>query len=292
MGISDAQVVYLDRTVYVGGGVTSGTWRDHAGLYFLMPGVDSSWTTVYTPTYCYALTEHDSELLLVGGFEYPSEEVTNRIFTLVDGEFVEALPPMGEKRSSPSAFSSGSALVVAGGSGTSGVLSSVEVFKDGQWMAASSLPAAGEDMKAALSGDQCYLLQLSGRVFCVSLLALVSEKGLSAWVPLPTTPNRDSAAAFFGGHLLSIGGGECPIISSAIFAFIPDSQLWAYVDELPVPLMNSSAAVLPTGELIVIGGDDRDWNRSSKVFHASVKGFFNYKHLVKNLYSFLQGLER
>ncbi len=92
-------------------------------------------------TYWYTLVVHDSELLLVGGREYTTKEITNKVFTMRDGRFVETLPPLKKIRNSPSAVSSGSALVVAGGGGTSGVrdLSSVEVFKDGQWTTAPSL---------------------------------------------------------------------------------------------------------------------------------------------------------
>ena len=93
----------MNGAVIVGGGRTTGALmtvppRDEARLYSFRPGVDSAWTVINTPTYLYALTEHDSQLLLVGGDEYPSGLLTNKVFTLRDGEFVETLPPMREKR--------------------------------------------------------------------------------------------------------------------------------------------------------------------------------------------------
>ncbi len=158
--MSNACSVYLNGTLYIGGGTTiSPGFRADAALYSFKPGVDSTWTVTHTPTYCYTLVVHDSELLLVGGREYSTDEVTNKVFTMRDGQFVETLPPMKERRSSPSAVSSGSVLVVAGGwDGASGVISSVEVFKDGQWTTAPSLPSAGSHMKSALHGDQWYLI--------------------------------------------------------------------------------------------------------------------------------------
>ena len=265
----NAPVVCMNGTVFVGGGYTRGTYRDVARLYSFRPGVDSTWTVTDTPTYRYALTEHESQLLLVGGLEYPSGERTNKVFTLRDGEFVETLPPMREKRSSPSAVSSGSELVVAGGWGTSGELSSVEMFRDGRWTTGPSLPTAGDDMKSALHGDMWYLIQQNGRVFCTSMHSLLSKEDQSPWETLPDTPNRGSVAAFFGGHLLSIGGGEYSKPTSSIHAV---SVSWEHVADLPVPLSESAAGVSPTGELIVVGGYDRRGKYSDKVFRASIKG--------------------
>ena len=125
----------MHGTVYVGGGYTvfDRGWRHDARLYSFRPRVDKTWRVIDTPTFWYALAELNTRLLLVGGREYPSHETTNKIFTLRDGQFVETLPPMREKRSSPSAVSNGSILAVAGGVGTISSLDSVEVFRDGVW---------------------------------------------------------------------------------------------------------------------------------------------------------------
>ncbi len=182
----ESSSVYLNGTLYVGG-------RSNAGfdLYSFKPGVDSTWTVTDTPTNRYTLVAHDSELLLVGGKEYPTHEITNKVFTMRDGQFVETLPPMKERRRSPSAvMSSGSALVVAGGWNTSGDLSSVEVFKDVQWTTAPSLPSAGYNTKSALHGDQWYLITGQGKVFCASLQSLISGDDKSPWETLPDAPNR------------------------------------------------------------------------------------------------------
>ncbi len=107
--MSDACSVYLNGTLYIGGGID-------AALYSFKPGVDSTWTVTDTPTFWYTLVVHDSELLLVGGYEYPAGEttnkvggreyliggeITNKVFTMRDGQFVEILPPMKERRRSP-----------------------------------------------------------------------------------------------------------------------------------------------------------------------------------------------
>ncbi len=272
----DACSVYLNGTLYVGGGNTDEGYRAEASLYSFKPGVDSTWTVTDTPTYYYTLVVHDSELLLVGGREYLTEEKTNKVFTMRDGQFVEALPPMKERRESSSAVSSGSGLVVAGGWNTLGSLSSVEVFKDGQWTTAPSLPSARYDMKSALHGDQWYLITSLGKVFRTSLQSLISGSDQSPWETLLDVPNGYSAAAFFGGRLLSIGGEDYPNFTTTISAFSSSTQTWVHVADLPLPLTYPSAVVLPTGELMVIGGRYKRENHGNKVFRAFIKGMINY----------------
>ncbi len=142
---------------------------------------------------------------------------------------------------------------MAGGwNGTSGALSSVEVFKDGQWTTAPSLPSVGFNMKSALHGDQWYLITSLGKVFHKSLRSLISGGDQSPWETLPNAPNRVAAAAFFGGHLLSTGGGSIP--STNIHAFSPSTQSWEHVADLPVSLISLTAVVLSSEQLIVSSG--------------------------------------
>ncbi len=244
--------MYLNGTLYVGGGTTSDL-RVDASLYSFKPGVDSTWTVIDTPSYYYALVAHDSELLLVGGYEYPTLAISNKVFTMRDGQFVETLPPMKERRHLPSAVSCESALVVAGGYGTSGALSSVEVFKDDQWTTAPSLPSAGYKTRSALHGDQWYLITDEGKVFCASLQSLISGAAKSPWETLPDAPNQLSAAAFFGGHLLSIGSFPNP---TTIYAFSTFTQSWERAADLPpLSLVRPTAVVLSSEQLIVSDGD-------------------------------------
>ena len=259
-----ASSVYLNGTLYVGGGSTNESGlRADAALYSFKPGVDSTWTVTVTPTYWYTLVVYDSELLLVGGREYHTFEITNKVFTMRDGQFVEVLPPMKERRYSLSAVSSGSVLVVAGGENISGELSSVEVFKDGQWTTAPSLPSAGYDMQSALHGDQWYLITFQGKVFCASLQSLISGADKSPWETLPDSPNQPSAAAFFGGHLLSIGGGFLNP-TTAIHAFSTFTQSWEHAADLPLSLNMPTAVALLSKQLIV--------SVAARVLHGKLKG--------------------
>ncbi len=257
VGMRCANSVYLNGTLYVGGGFIG--LKADTSLYSFKPRVDSTWTVVTdTPTYQYTLVVHDSELLLVGGRECATHETRNKVFTMRDGQFVETLPPMKEQRLSPSAVSSGSALVVAGGWWGTSDLSSVEVLKDGQWTTAPSLPSGGYDMRSALHGDQWYLITYEGKVFCASLQSLISGADKSPWETLPNARNRFSAAAFFGGHLLSIGGG-------GFYAFSTFTQSWEHVTDLSLlSLLRPTVVVLSSKQLIVIDG--------YRVLHGKLKG--------------------
>ena len=266
----NAQAVFLDGTLHVGGGITVGSLRDDAKLYSCKPGGDGSWTVTDTPTYYYALTTYDSHLLLVGGKEYPSEQITNKIYTMIDGEFKELLPPMKEKRYSISAVSSGSVLAVAGGFDGSRLFSSVEVYNNGQWTSGQCLPDACRDMKSVFHGDKWILIGQGTKVYCVSLQSLVSGADQSPWETLPDVPFPYSAAAVFGGRILSIGGGDYPNHTSSIHAYSPDTQSWIHVEDLPTPHYSTCAVVVPPGELIVLGGGMKG-PRSKHVFRAFIK---------------------
>ncbi len=255
--------VYLNGTLYVGGGTLPDMRDDDAALYSFKPGVDSTWTVTDTPTCRYNLVVHDSELLLVGGYIFSTKEVTNKVFTMRGGQFVEALPPMKERRESLSAVSSGSALVVAGGWNTSGGLSSVEVFKDGQWTTAPSLPSIGCSMKSALHGDEWYLITPLRKVFHTLLKSLISGANQSPWEMLPDAPNRSSAAALFGGNLLSIGGGDYHNSTTNIYAFFSRTQSWEHVADLPMPL-SWPTVVLSSEQLFV--------SSRARVFRGTLTG--------------------
>ena len=263
----NAQAVFLDGTLHVG------VSRDSARLYSCIPGGDGSWTATDTPTYYYALTTYDSHLLLVGGIEYSSKQITNNFYTMIDGEFKELLPPMKEKRSSSSSVSSGSVLAVAGGFDGSG-LSSVELYNNGQWTSGQSIPDARWNMKSVFHGDKWILVggleQVTKVLYCVSLQSLVSGTEQSPWETLPNVPFPHSAAAVFGDRIFSIGGENYFNPTSSIHAYSPDTQSWIHVVDLPKPLLRTCAIVLPSGELLVLGGMKTVF-LSKQVFRAFIK---------------------
>ena len=288
VGMNNAQAVFLDGTLHVGGGDTEGSERGHARLYSCKPGGDGSWTATDTPTYWYALTTYDSRLVLVGGCtEYPSEQTTNKVYTMIDGQFYEKLPPMKEKRRFSCAVSCGSVLVVAGGLGGAGrqwlASESVDVYNDGEWTCRQSLPEKCYLMKSVLCGDKLILiggLEQGTKVYCISLQSLVSGTEQSPWEILPDVPFEFSSAAVFGSRILSIGGDDFDHPTSSIHAYSPDTQSWLHVGRLPAPLDSTCSIVVPAGELTVIGifEDLAKGVVYQRMFRAFIEGEYNHSY--------------
>ncbi len=140
----------------------------------------------------------------------------------------------------------------------------MEVFKDGQWTTAPSLPRVDYNMQSAHHGDQWYLITFQGEVFCASLQSLISGADKSPWETLPDSPNQCSAAAFFGGHLLSIGGGFLNP-TTAIHAFSTFTQSWEHAADLPLSLYSSPRAVALSSKQLIV-------SVAARVLHGKLKG--------------------
>ena len=278
--MKNAQAVCLGDKLYVGGGETRGRQRDYASLYMYTPNTDT-WSRINTPVYFYALVAYHSQLVLVGGKEYVGEgidgPVTNKLWTLTEhGQWSsETLPPMTTKRWGASAVEFAGNILVAGGSPKSTNI--VEVYNVGQWVKVLCLPESCCSlwMTSTVLDEHWYLMGggvEEKEVYYASLESLVascqsSEKILpSLWKRLPDVPHKYSSAAVFGNRLIAAGGFPR---TSSIYAYSPHTQSWVHVWDLPVGLQSTCTAVLPTGELMVIGGGNvTRWG--SFVYEASL----------------------
>ena len=288
-GMHDAQAGWLRDELYVGGGLTSGSHRDDARLYIYTPTTDA-WNHIDTPVYWFALITYHSQLVLVGGCEYISEwrerPVTNKLWTLTEhDQWRETLPSMTTKRRSASAVEFTDNILVAGGTDDTGRdIDIVEVYNGHHWAKAQCLPKPCHWMKSTVLNGHWYLMGGWGQgkeVYYASLDSLVascqpSEKPLlTVWKRFPDVPHEWSITAVFGDRLITVGGGggELSSLSSSIHAYSPDTQSWIYVGDMPVKLSSTCTAVLPTGELMVIGGDDDDPDECyDTVYKASLNG--------------------
>ena len=271
MGTRHAQAVWLGDKLYVGGGMTSRCKRDHARLYIYTPTTDTWNDGIDTPVYWFAIITFNSQLVLVGGTGYVGEEsnkpVTNKLWTLTEhDQWEETLPPMTTKRQCASALEFADNILVAGGEDDEGrVIDIVEVYSGHQWAKAQCLPKPCFWMKSTVLNGQWYLMGGYGqgeKVYYASLDSLVascqpSEKPLpSVWKKLPDVPHDYSSTTVFGNRLIAVGGGGgYKSLSSSILAYSPHTQSWMHVGDTPlVQLGATCTVVLPTGELMVIGG--------------------------------------
>ena len=98
---------------------------------------------------------------------------------------------------------------------------------------------------------------------------------------LPDAPNHYSAAAYVGGHLLSIGGGGYPNPTTTIHAFSSSTQSWKHVADLPLPLSNPTAVVLSSEQLIVRSLDEG----VARVLHGRLSGELMPQILCNQVYN-------
>ena len=281
----DAQAVWLGDKPYVGGGMTVGSNRDSARLYmYIYTPTTDIWSEINTPVYYFALITYHSQLVLVGGREYVGERgggpVTNKLWTLTGhDQWRETLPPMTKKRRSASAVELADMIVVAGGVDDYGrVIDIVEVYNGHRWAGAQCLPKPCCNMKSTVLNGHWYLMGGWGQgeeVYYASLASLVTschsrEKSLpSVWKRLPDAPRNRSSTAVFGNRLITVGEH---LFRSSIHAYSPCTQSWVHMGNMPVGLDSTCTVVLPTGELMVIGGVGSTSMEESHVYKTKLNG--------------------
>ena len=280
----DAQAVVLNNKVYVGGG-NPGNSTTAANIYTYDPTMDT-WETLQSPTRYSALTTYHNKLLLVGGRETSTGQVTNQLWVFEEGEhtWTQPLPPMSTSRWGASAVSYQDYLIVAGGHNSSnGLLNTVEVFDGQQWVAADPLPKSCHFMTSTSHDGHYYLMgdDFQGTsVFYTSLQSLVEKATqhlptspsntdqLSVWKTLTHTPHERSSTTIFGGTLVAVGGLPW---QSSLHLYFPLTQSWLPAGEMPLGVHYTCTVTLPTGEMMVIGGWTRDTQYSPLVYKACVK---------------------
>ena len=281
MPMWNAQAVVIGDELYVGGGETLDNYRDDARLYiYYLSG--NLWNSIDAPVYRFSLTTYHSQLVLVGGWEYVGEipgVLTNKLWTLSKHDEVqEILPPMLTKRYSASALGHGDHLIVAGGGGdVPDLLSVVETYhgKSRQWFSIEPLPTPCSSMKSTVYNKHWYLIGGCGQkqeVYYASLDSLTASYDNllldGAWKRLPDVPLECTSVGVFGNQLITVGG-ELEFPSSAVNAYSPSSQSWIHVGDTPAPLSDTCTVVVPSGELMVIGGLPQS---VSNVLRLTVKG--------------------
>ena len=280
--MEDAQCVLLQDKIYVGGwGVPS---LESAFSLFISSTDLNSWSQVTTPTRYYGLTTYHSQVVLVGGIEHDTDMVTNKLWTLKGGmNWQPSLPPMPTSRYHSSALNTGSpeCLVVSGGVANGGErVNVVEILKDNEWSSVQPLPKACHTLKSTLHKGRLYTmgrLRQGPLMFHCKLESLLNEDytpemshSSGLWSELEIHLEH-SFPSSFANQLISTGGG-LGAYSSEICAYSPHTLSWLHVEDLPIMLVSTATIVLPTGELVVLGGTSASGSWSDRVFKASLKG--------------------
>ena len=282
MRIRGAQCVLLQDKIYLGGGETL-SLENNASLFISSTDLNS-WSQVATPTRYYGLTTYHSQVVLVGGREPDTIMATNKLWTLKGGtNWQPSLPPMPTSRYFSSALNTGSpeCLVVSGGTASGGdEVNVVEILKDNEWSSVQPLPKACSHLKSTLHKGRLYLMsghEQGPSVFHCKLESLLNEDytqemshSSGLWSELQTHLELSSPSSF-ANQLISTGGLLSYAHSSEICAYSPHTLSWLHVGDVPIKLYNTATIVLPTGELVMLGGYGES-EMSNMVFKASLKG--------------------
>ena len=266
---SAVQSVVIGQSLYVGGGDADND-RDSCIVMKLDLQRDE-WTKL--PQYStkwFAMTSFAHQLVLLGGRNLVTEKQTNQIAVFTSGRWTNPYPPMNTACQSSTAVSCIKYIIVAGGYNDRGRrTSSVEVLDVPllRWYTAESLPIPRSSVTSTLIGNNLYLMggldhtsystKVVHKVDLNELItkAVSKQATPTLWQVISDTPLNRSAPLNVGGSLLAVGGcNDYLNPSSSIHLYQPDTRTWVKVGDLPTARYYCTCSVLPSGEVIVAGG--------------------------------------
>ena len=186
-----------------------------------------------------------------------------------DSKWVKLFPRMPTARYWLAAVCRGRNVIAAGGRGDGGRrLSTVEILDTElrQWTSAASLPHPMSYASITVCEDLLYLLGGTDHngdtlsVLTSSITDLLHQQQETTdqpevWRKATNAPYYGSTAVSVGGQLLAIGGEDKHRKNtSAIAAYDPTSDSWQDMGHMTTPRSMTLVAVLPSNQLIVVGG--------------------------------------
>ena len=261
-GVFCAQAVVIGGKVYIGGGEAEG--GKYKVLEYTIQG--GQWREIETPVMWFGMAVVNNQLIITGGWD-KALWVTNDVWVLdsVSGTWTQPFPAMPTARYWPSAVGYKRWVLVVGGRDGR----CVEVLDTAarQWYTATPLPSDAPRPSLTVTEDTLYVVWGCSTV-SVSIPMLISDAMSQSpasdtsngpkpteWQPLPDTPTKGPTTTTLNGSLVAMGGDLAP---STIAMYLPQTEQWLKVAELPTPRRFCICALLPeTEELMVIGGTDK-----------------------------------
>ena len=300
------QAVVYNGKVYLGSGYCDSDELSHEVAAFCLktnkweelPPSDTRW---------YAMAVYENDLVLISG-KYRDGKDCTRVAKLNRETnawmWPDDIMDLSEARMGASATSIASHLLFAGGwDNTRNRVSTVEVYDKHkrQWFKAQPLPKLAAECKTALVDNDVWFFMGGANqekaVFYTSIQAIIKQavpavierphqetvedgenesadrenhQGDQLWKMLPDVPHEFSCAAILGGALVSIGGIGFFRNSKAIYTYVPHTNVWLKVGEMPEDCCRSVAVPLNDGSVLVLGGVDRNKKLVSTMYKISV----------------------
>ena len=258
-GVWDAHAVEVGGKVYIGGGKAEDS--DHKVLEYTVQG--GQWREIDTPVRHFGMAVVNDQLIIIGGRDR-EREVTDQVWVLESDSntWTQPFPAMPTARCWVSAVGYKRWVLAVGGDDESCVEVLDTVSK--KWYTAAPLPGYAEQPSLAVIQDTLYVVWGKSAV-SVSIPMLISdavsqspasnEPRSTEWQPLPDTVTSYPAITSFHGSLLAVGAWDSP--SSTIAMYLPQTEQWLTVAQLPTPRDGCTCVVLrETQEMMVVGGSN------------------------------------
>ena len=244
-------------------------WRGEVRSYNLS---SRKWSNLPKCPYHYSsLAVINGQLTVIGGCKDMFKEDTHTSKLLSLPGYKEIFPPMPTKRRSTTAVTSKEHLIVSGGA--TGILGADRIItvemmdtKSLVWSTVASLPHPHNFASGMICGDQLYMLGglddkgATKSMLTCSLTELLqssssSSSSSSVWHRVADAPAYYSTCAAVNGELLAVGGCDKDFKpTSAIHQYNPTTNSWDLISNVPTARYRSLVAVLPTSEMLVVGG--------------------------------------
>ena len=263
-GVWASQAVVVGRKVYIGGGSTEG--GSNKILEYTIEG--GQWREIETPVWAFGMAVVNDQVIITGGKDR-GDSPTNQVWVLDSptNTWTQPFPAMPAARWWSSAVGYKRWVLVVGGRGEK----CVEVLdtKSKQWYTGSPLPSDAPRPSLTVIQDTLYVVwresavSVSIPMFISDAMSLsqtsdsTNEPRPTQWQSLPDTPTSHPAITSFHGYLLTVAAWDSP--SSTISMYLPHTEQWMPVAQLPTPRDRCTCVVLPDNrEMMVIGGLDEN----------------------------------
>ncbi len=286
-----AQAVVINGIVYVGGGLW-GSDAERCTVCRYHPEEDKWARLLPSPVKYFGVGQVLGQLVLVGGRVASTGKVTGdvHVFISESQQWERSIPAMPTARLALSVVSHSTVLIACGGSdGSDRALPTVELYNSeaSQWYQCPPLPSPRYWISTVTIGDTLFLAggfkdrtvsSACQSVFSTSLSSLIDRATHHSsdrlWKTLKDTPYYHSTSASVGGCLLVLGGTDKPgggKVSASIRTYLPTSSTWHPMGQFPLPLYHLTAVLLPTNELLIIGGINQNWSKTKHVYKGSIE---------------------
>ena len=266
--------VLVGNFVYAGGGICQR--KDSECVVFKYDYRHKTWCSLpRVNRKGFAMVGFQHQLVLIGGITADARKVYLTDLVVWDetqhGWDQDRYPPMNTARMHSTAVAHEIYIAVAGGTSARS-LDTVEVFDSdsGEWHTKAPLPVKAYCATSAFVASEAALYIMGGNglkksVYSATLnqLILSDEQTPSAdvWKPLCDTQYTNATVAAFGKSILAIGGKSIFGAENSVRVYFPSMKIWLRVEKaLPRSFYSCAAVVIPTNELLLIGGcSNTDW---------------------------------